>query len=169
MRPNEWDRALLSILKKTPYWAIRFKNSKWPYIRLLASNQENKGTLFSQTLKVRENKLVLFSWFEAKWQRYSNFDCLVSDRPIGCILSHIKICSISVICPQIKNIGPIYFSQLWKLDNINWSYFLYEAKWLFIWNSLSKKEIAFTPQEIQIFTFFVNHSIFSTSFMFHLL
>ena len=53
--------AILSILKKAPYWTISFKITKGPYLSHLASNQENKGTLFFKTFKVGENKVALFS------------------------------------------------------------------------------------------------------------
>ena len=32
---------------------------KWPYLVLEATKQKNKGTLFSRTFKVRENKVPL--------------------------------------------------------------------------------------------------------------
>ena len=37
------------------------------------SNQENKDTLFSSTLKVQEGTVPLYSKFEVKWQRYGYF------------------------------------------------------------------------------------------------
>ena len=72
LRPNEWDRAILSILKKAPIGqsVSKLQNGHisviWPQIK------KNKGTLSSPTFKVGENKVVLFSWFEAKWMRYGN-------------------------------------------------------------------------------------------------
>ena len=37
------------------------KTTKWLYLSILTSNQENKATLFSLTFKVEENKVPLFS------------------------------------------------------------------------------------------------------------
>ena len=49
------------------------QTTKELYLSHLTSNQENKGTLFPSTLKVKENKVPLFSWLEVKWVRYSHF------------------------------------------------------------------------------------------------
>ena len=49
------------------------KTTKEPYLSHLTSNQENKGTLFPSTLKVKENKMALFSLLKVKWMRYSHF------------------------------------------------------------------------------------------------
>ena len=43
---------------------------------ILAQNEKDKTTFFSQTLKVEENKVVLFFWFELKWARYWHFSFL---------------------------------------------------------------------------------------------
>ena len=45
------------------------KTTKEPYLSHLTSNQENKGTLFPSTLKVKENKMALFSLLMVKWLR----------------------------------------------------------------------------------------------------
>ena len=36
------------------------KPKKWPYLGSGAKNEKNKGTLFSRTFKVRENKVTSF-------------------------------------------------------------------------------------------------------------
>ena len=49
------------------------KNKKWPYLDYFSLNQKNKTTFFSSTLKVWENKVVLFFHFKLKWARYGHF------------------------------------------------------------------------------------------------
>ena len=49
------------------------KKLKLPYLAYFSSKWKNKTTLFSPTLKVRENKVVLFFQFELKWARYRQF------------------------------------------------------------------------------------------------
>jgi hypothetical protein len=46
-----------------------FQNLKRFFYFLKASNQKTKGTFFSPTLKLKEKKVPLFSWFEAKGLR----------------------------------------------------------------------------------------------------
>ena len=46
---------------------------KWPFLSSEAINQKNKGTLFSQTLKVEENKVPLVFSILALGLRYSHF------------------------------------------------------------------------------------------------
>ena len=41
-----------------------------------AMNKKTKGTLFSQTLKVEEKKVLLFLSFEVNLVRYGDFDFL---------------------------------------------------------------------------------------------
>ena len=41
--------------------SVGVKMTKEVYLSHLTSNQENKGTLFPSTLKVKENKVPLFS------------------------------------------------------------------------------------------------------------
>ena len=41
------------------------KNKKWTYLDYLSLNRKNKTTLFSQTFKAEEMKVVFFS-FQAK-------------------------------------------------------------------------------------------------------
>ena len=50
----------LIVFKKTPYWGIWVKTTKWLYLSHLTSNQENKGTLFSSTFKVGEKSAFIF-------------------------------------------------------------------------------------------------------------
>ena len=49
------------------------KTTTWLYLIYLTSNQENKGTLFSSTLKVEGNKVLLFFHFGLKLPRYKYF------------------------------------------------------------------------------------------------
>ena len=49
------------------------KKLKLPYLAYFSLKWKNKTTLFSPTLKVRENKVVLFFQFELKWARYRQF------------------------------------------------------------------------------------------------
>ena len=56
-------------------WFLAFqiqisKMKKWPYLAQFSSKQKNKTTFFSSTLKVGEEKVVLFFHFELKWARY---------------------------------------------------------------------------------------------------
>ena len=46
------------------------KSTNRPYLGLEAKNEENEGTLFSETLKVGENKVVLLCSFLASRPRY---------------------------------------------------------------------------------------------------
>ena len=49
------------------------KTTKELYLSHFTFNQENKGTLFPSTLKVKENKMALFSLLKVKWMTYSHF------------------------------------------------------------------------------------------------
>ena len=51
------------------------------YLGLWASNQKNKTTLFSETLKVEENKVPLIFHLEAIWRSYSQFVIFGGFRP----------------------------------------------------------------------------------------
>jgi len=48
-------------------------STKRIYLIIEASNQKNKTTLFSSTLKVQESKPPLFSQFEALFMSYERF------------------------------------------------------------------------------------------------
>ena len=52
---------------------VGVKTTKELYLSHLTFNQENKGTLFPSTLKVKENKMALFSLLKVEWMRYSHF------------------------------------------------------------------------------------------------
>ena len=52
------------------------KMTKSSYLPQMTSNQKNKGTLFSSTLKVEEKKVVLFFLFEVNLVRYGDFEFL---------------------------------------------------------------------------------------------
>ena len=45
------------------------KTRKWPYLAWFSSKLKNKTTFFSSTLKVWQNKVVLFFHFKPKWAR----------------------------------------------------------------------------------------------------
>ena len=47
--------------------------TKWVYLGLWASNEKNKTTLFPETLKVEENKVVLFFLLKAPRRIYEGF------------------------------------------------------------------------------------------------
>ena len=49
------------------------KTRKWPYLAWFSSKLKNKTTFFSSTLKVWQNKVVLFFHFKPKWARYGHF------------------------------------------------------------------------------------------------
>ena len=49
------------------------KITKWPYLGRFDSKWKNKGTLFSSTLKVEGNKVLLFFHFGLKSPRYEHF------------------------------------------------------------------------------------------------
>ena len=49
------------------------KSRKCVYLGPGAKNQKNKGTLSSQTFKVEEKKVLLYSSFLALWPRYNPF------------------------------------------------------------------------------------------------
>ena len=59
------------------------KMRKWPYLSPGASNPKNKGTFFSSTFKVEENKVPLFFGLEAPGLRYGHFVYLTHFPPIG--------------------------------------------------------------------------------------
>ena len=77
-RWNDWVIAILLFWPLHPIDGL-LKTTKWLYLSHLTSNQENKGTLFPSTLKVKGNKIPLFSWLEVKWLRYSHL--VVFRRP----------------------------------------------------------------------------------------
>ena len=52
------------------------KMTKSSNLPQMTSNQKNKGTLFSSTLKVEENKVLLFFQFEVNLVRYCDFEFL---------------------------------------------------------------------------------------------
>ena len=49
------------------------KTKKWPYLRKQGKIDKTKGTLFSRTLKVRENKVVLLFSVLPYFLRYGHF------------------------------------------------------------------------------------------------
>ena len=110
---------LPSILFVTDFYlkSKSLRKLKGLYLTHFNSKWKNKTTFFSQTLKVGENKVVLFFHFGLKWARYSRFYFLQ--------LLDFKLKSwnrqsghISLILAQNLKLS--------KLKKIKWSYF-------FIW------------------------------------
>ena len=96
---------------------------KWSYLANFSLNQKNKTTFFSSTLKVEENKVVLFFHFELKWARYDHF----FDFKI--LIWNPKVVKnkngyISLIIARNEKIRPLYFLQLLKFEKRKWSYFV---------------------------------------------
>ena len=69
------------------------KSTNCQYLVMEAKNEKSKGTLFSRTLKVGENKVVLLFSFLASKRRYGIFE----------FLTPLKVCLKS---PVRKNLGP---------------------------------------------------------------
>jgi len=59
--------------EKTPLWGKTKKRRKWPYLTPETRNLKNKSTFFSSSLKVEENKVLLFFGFGASGLRYGHF------------------------------------------------------------------------------------------------
>ena len=55
-------KLIFTIKEKAAYEVLVVWTTRWLYLGHFTSYQENKGTLFSSTLKVEENKVSLFSW-----------------------------------------------------------------------------------------------------------
>ena len=53
--------------------ANMLKTRKWPYLAWFSSKLKNETTFFSSTLKVWQNKVVLFFHFKPKWAIYGHF------------------------------------------------------------------------------------------------
>ena len=68
-----WGIELLGYLSLTQYLYKQLKTRKRPYLSPWVSNGKNKTTLFSSTLKVGENKVVLFFGFRAQEPSYGRF------------------------------------------------------------------------------------------------
>ena len=56
------------------------KSTKCQYLGLEAKNEKNKGTLFSGTSKVGENKVVLLFSFLASKRRYQRLEFLTTPK-----------------------------------------------------------------------------------------
>ena len=63
---------------------------KWLYLSPRAKIKKTKGTLFSQTLKVEENKVLLVFSILAQGLRYSHFLIFCQPRQQGAILEFRK-------------------------------------------------------------------------------
>ena len=107
-------------------WFLKRKtiNQESGHISLiLAPKEKNKTTLFPSTLKVWENKVVLFFHFEPNWGSYEDFMFQNFAHFIK-IFQKEKNTNISLILARIQKIRPLYFLKLLKLKVIKWSYFL---------------------------------------------
>ena len=69
------DRVLKFGYFETKYYEM----TKQLYLGLWASNKKNKTTLFPETLKVEENKVVLFFLLKAPRQIYEVFFCFIKN------------------------------------------------------------------------------------------
>ena len=67
------DRVLKFGYFETKYYEM----TKQLYLGLWASNQKNKTTLFPETLKVEENKVVLFFLLKAPRRSFGGFYVLL--------------------------------------------------------------------------------------------
>ena len=95
---------------------------KWWYLSHWASNQKNKGTLLSWTLKVEESKVPLFFWVEAPKLRYGHF--LIFTRDCSRMMFWKEENGhISAPEPQITKIKVLCFLELQKLKKAKYLYF----------------------------------------------
>ena len=68
-----WDISFLWFQNVCPYVHHQITNhkmSKSSYLPRMMSDLKSKGTLFSSTLKVEENKVSLYFWSDVIWERY---------------------------------------------------------------------------------------------------
>ena len=117
---------------------------KWLYLGLWAKNQKTKGTFFSQTFKVEEEKVPLFFWFLAFRPRYSHF--------------MISIFFWKNYCPRKKNSGAPHKRPRWLLWVFISKVMYFEAKKNF--NLLHLAKIS------TILNFFYEEEVFSEFFIF---
>ena len=76
---------------------------KCPYLGRLATYKKNKGTLFSPTLKVEENKVPLFFWLEAWQPRYGHFVDLTPIPPKAAIFKRTQLLYLSNLTSYQEN------------------------------------------------------------------
>ena len=116
------------------FWVGNFQNDKMPLSRTFWLKMKNKTTLFSSTLKVWWNKVVLFFLFELKQARYGHFlDFYISGllSPFvklkwGCNMRLLRNLTISF------QIYPLYVSgQPYKKHQVDLTTFLFlSPPWL---------------------------------------
>ena len=70
------------VLKLGYFETKYYEMTKQLYLGLWASNKKNKTTLFTETFKVGENKVVLFLGFKAPRQSYGHFYVLLKNMII---------------------------------------------------------------------------------------
>ena len=85
-------------------WSQITKNTKDPYLPYMKSGKKNKGTLFSSTFKVEENKVPLFLWSDANLVSYGYYLVLH-----GCRTSDYKKQKLE------RSISPLYKAR-WKKE-----------------------------------------------------
>ena len=126
------------------------KITKWPYLGRFDSKWKNKGTLFSSTLKVEGNKVLLFFHFGLKSPRYEDFlvflqIIIIDDFDVGQddenndfdsfhryhLIVNLKTCQLETKTDWFCCIkGPFHWvenGQFWPFYNVKWPKFESEA------------------------------------------
>ena len=98
------------------------KTRKWQYLVHFSWKWKNNTTLFSSTLKVEENKVVLFFHFKLKWARYGNFYISQPSTFKTKNLKKRKWQYLVRFSLKWKNNTTLFSSTL-KVEEIKWSYF----------------------------------------------
>ena len=101
--------------KTAPCWCGWQKMRKWLYLSPWAKIEKTKGSLFSQTLKVEENKVSLFFSIFAQGLRYSHFLIFCQPRQQGNILEFRKWLYLSPWAKIEKTKGTL-FSETLKVE-----------------------------------------------------
>ena len=81
---------------------------KWSYLSQETTNQKNKVTLFSSTLKVEEKKVSLFFGFVASGQRYGHFVILMIESTQSQTKKMRKWSYLSSEATNQKNKGTLF-------------------------------------------------------------
>ena len=98
-----------------PCWRGWQKMRKWLYLSPWAKIEKTKGSLFSQTLKVEENKVSLVFSIFAQELRFSLFLLFCQPRQQGAILKFRKWLYLSPWAKIEKTEGTL-FSQTLKVE-----------------------------------------------------
>ena len=88
---------------------------KMPISRPFGHLQKNKGTLFSPTLKVEENKVPLFFWLEAWQPRYGHFVDLTPIPPKAAIFKRTQLLYLSNFTSYQEN-KDTFISSILKVE-----------------------------------------------------